>query len=331
MAILLGLISGFFSSFKSVSFFQNTVFLLNCWLIVDVLTIRKLKIVVIMTVAGLAISMMRTGSSVYKYNIVGSMVSENFIDMPVYLELLRFKPFIGSDYVTFSLFDFIIPSLCYKFMNMLDLKREDWLIRNQMILGSSHPQYGKITGKIILVVAVSYLIGLGGTMDNTQFYSMFLFTGLIVVSIVLCCTKDLANLRTFGKDLSQEIPNIGDENLMQNFQELIEQDAANNEVLDQVVQEEGVENEIQDRGYMDQLLDQTVSDGDRNSEGQDIGFGENSIDSSQGSMDREERQKKQKDELNAHLYDEHGQDGGDVDLSLLEQDSRFLENQPFLL
>lgn len=34
--------------------------------------------------------------------------------------------------------------------------------------------------------------------------------------------------------------------------------------------------------------------------------------------------------LNPHLYDEEGQHGKDIDLSFLEEDSRFLESQPFL-
>lgn len=211
MSMIVAVIFGMLSSYYSITIVQDMVFLLNVWLIADILTISKLRVVVILSIGGIVYSLMVASSSMIKFNMTGSLVSENFVGMPVNLQILRFAKFVGSDYVTFSLCDFVIPTIVYKFMCMLDLKREDWLMTNQMLLGSNHPRYGDITGRLVLAVAVYYVILSGVTMNSMQFYSTFLLLEIIVFAIVMFCYKDYGHFKTFGRDLMREIPNLDDE------------------------------------------------------------------------------------------------------------------------
>lgn len=218
LALLIGIGLALFSSFMSCLFVQNIVFLFNSWLIVDFFTIKKFKTIVIgLGVAGI-FGMMLSGSSYYKFNMMGSMISENYIGMPVYLGLIRVNPFVGSDYVTFNILDVVVPALTYKFMTMVDMKRDDWVRRNRLQLESDHPNYGAVTGRVIILCSVLSLLWMGATIDSTQFFSLFIVIEGLTWLIVGWWNKDITQFRTFAKDLSQEIPNIGEENLMEPFQ-----------------------------------------------------------------------------------------------------------------
>ena len=118
---------------------------------------RKLKILVLGAICIFVFSLLKMVHSLNKFNIVGSLVRDSYVDLPVYLSVHRLSAYIGSDFITFNFLDFIIPGVIYKFMSMLDLKREDWERRNQLLLGSVTPQYGVITGRVILITACWYI------------------------------------------------------------------------------------------------------------------------------------------------------------------------------
>lgn len=178
---------------------------------VDIITIRKLKTLMVGSVSAVMLYIFWISESMYKYNHVGSLVAESIVDSSLYIGLVRLRPFVGSDYVTMNLLDFLLPSLVYKYMTMVDLKREEWLLANRLLFSSEHPSYANITARAMLISAVLYVALTGLTISTIPFGIIFFLVEVLAVLIALVLQDDLEQFLLFGKKLDAVVPNLIEE------------------------------------------------------------------------------------------------------------------------
>lgn len=360
LALIIGLIVGFFGTMFPKHLIQIWAFFMNLLVLVDVVTIRKLKTVAVGSVVAFLLSMFWFSESMSKFNHAGSQIAESLIDSQLYIGLVRLRPFVGSDYVTMNMIDFLLPNLVYKFMTMLDWKREKWLLANRLLFSSDHPSYAKMTARALLISGIVYVLLTGITINQVPFSVVFTWVEMFSLVFVFMLQDDLHSFLLFGKKLDAEIPNIAEEPDQGSIAELqhvlIDEHEVVNDQADhahpnprpdlfaeepnpslihhQYIEENPAETlsnrpnpdpQVNARGFMDQILNYStgnieVCDNLVQQSAQNAANTQNNQ-----LLEQHNLQAQEEPSLNPQIYNEELQDGKKIDVNFREENSVHLK------
>lgn len=214
LAFIAGILIGIFGSISPRHIVQTTAFLTNVMVIIDIITVKRLKTILIAKAIAISLTIFWIFSSLAKFNHIGSLVTETLVNSPYYIGLLRLRPFVGSDYITMGMIDFFIPGMIYKFMTMMDCKREQWLMENRLILHSNHPSYAKITIWALIATSVFFVAFTGISVSEPPFLIIFTVIQILLFGFNFWFYNDLDHFLLFSNKLDEQIPNIEDQPLL---------------------------------------------------------------------------------------------------------------------